>query len=184
MGAANARAAAAAPATPPPGSGLRGEKFHDVEGLSVGITQMDPWSNLGLLSRLIGYVAPAVPQAFKGGKLDLKAAKKKLGDLNVSGFGDALGELFKRLTPDEVELVVKTMLANVTIDEVPAVAVMDTRKMVGRQLALFRILGLVLATEFGPFFAQLLAALPELEEEEGKEGTKTTTASPSSSPTT
>jgi hypothetical protein len=177
MGAASARASAA----PPPASGIRAEKLYEVDGLTVGIMQMDPWSNLALVARLVGYAAPALPQAFPKGKLDIKAAKK-LANMDVGKLSDAMGELFKRLTPTEVESLTRVLLDNVTIDDVPALVVMDGKKLIGRLMTILRILGLVLTVELAPFFAELLAALPEPEKEEGEE--EKTTASPSSSPNT
>jgi hypothetical protein len=126
----------------------RRNQEREIGGAVWAVTQFPAGEGLGLLTRLLKLLGPALGALAKGGGTAEDGAggrEEALTGLIVSG-------LLQQLDEKETVALVKRLLADTRKDGVEILPIFDTEFM-GDYANLFRVLGFVLEVNYGGFFS-------------------------------
>lgn len=124
----------------------------EIDGVRFSVTQLGARAAMRLLPRIGRIVGPAIADAtnaIPGGNL---------GEADVAKLGGALGTLFDRLTPEEQDALLETLLqgARVQVEGkwAPLMESFDFL-MAGKALTVYRLLWFALGVNYGDFTGAL-----------------------------
>jgi hypothetical protein len=126
-----------------------------IDGMTFRVTQLPAMRGVKMLNRLVRILGPAAGRAFAGA--DPSAG---LGGLDVGALGGAVAALTERLSDDELESIIRTLLETATVDNTPLLPVFDL-KLQGRMGSLLKLLGFALEVNYSNFTSVLAASVPQ-----------------------
>lgn len=162
----------------------------EIGGRTYTVTQLLGFASLRMLNRIARALAPALAKAAGSvkGSVNFTDVAKLLGNVDMTGLGDAVGMLFEKLTEDELEGITKVLLGSAWVDyqdddgkqfhqDLSKKGVFDL-EMQGRTGDVLQLLIFAFEVNYGSFFGALRGSVAEAMAEAEKK------AKPSSSPET